>query len=685
VPHESFGTASVLTGGLAAVSRRLCVDHVLRGLTIAVPPGALAFAMLARGGWTTSAAGGLVLTSLIGTLTIWLARRCPLWSAAAAARAIELAVPESRNVVVTAEELLRHPDRARPWILTRVVDRAAEITRHASRAEAVPLGRRGLLASAAVAFAIAVVGGFSERAVRVAREAMSYAVNRGAPAGEDSLSIAATITPPAYTGEPARTIDNPERIDALQGSQLRLVLKSQTPWRARFGAERIEASASPEGTVVELGLSKSGYLAFESQDAVSGGPRLLPVAVVPDRPPMIRVETPGKDLLVPDSKPVVGLSAFASDDFGLQSLELRYTRASGSGEQFEFHEGSIPLSIAQDNTRAWTARADIALAQLGLAPGDAIIYRVIGHDRRPGDAGLASSDTFYIEVAGPGQVALAGFELPPDRERHALSQQMIVLKLERLLARERTLDRATLEGEVANIAAEQRAVRANFVFLMGGHIEDEEEEAQQSHEIQEGRLENTARREIVTAIQQMVKVEQGLAIVSTTAALPPARAAVEALQRAFGRNRYFLRTLPVRSRVDPLRRLTGETSSAADWQRELPPAVPDSRTRAARALLARLLRLTHSINADSAEASALTVLAEEALAVDPAAGEWQAISTSLLQLRDGLRENPTERSMRLNRAVSLISAVLQRDVIVTRPLDRENAALRSVWAREHRQ
>ena len=77
-----------------------------------------------------------------------------------------------------------------------------------------------------------------------------------------------------------------------------------------------------------------------------------------------------------------------------------------------------------------------------------MIYRIVGRDERPGDAGLASSETFFIEVAGPGQVALAGFELPPDRERYALSQQMIVLKLERLRAREKTLDRATLEQEV---------------------------------------------------------------------------------------------------------------------------------------------------------------------------------------------------------------------------------------------
>ena len=143
---------------------------------------------------------------------------------------------------------------------------------------------------------------------------------------------------------------------------------------------------------------------------------------------------------------------------------------------------------------------------------------------------------------------------------------------------------------------------------MGGQVEDEEAEAEHSHEIQEGRLENTARREIVDAIQHMGKVEIGLAAINTSAALPPARAAVEALQRAFGRNRYILRTLPVRSRVDPSRRLTGEMSAASDWRRELFPPAPDAagrgRTRAvdatARSGAGRQVGIGRTVRADGA-------------------------------------------------------------------------------------
>ena len=511
--------------------------------------------------------------------------------------------------------------------------------------------------------------------------AVQEAVARAGATVSGALTVSATIVPPAYTREASRTQQNPDRIEALQGSRLHLTVAGAGTWRVRFGTEALTAPESGGARSVDLPLTRSGYLAIERADRDdSASRRLIPVTVVPDRAPTIRVDAPGKDLLLPDATPVVGLSAAATDDFGLQSLELRYTKVSGSGEQFEFKEGALPLTITRESGRAWKARTDLALSKIGLAPGDAMIYRIVGRDERPGDAGLASSETFFIEVAGPGQVALAGFELPPDRERYALSQQMIVLKLERLRAREKMLDRATLEQEVGNLSAEQRAVRANFVFLMGGQVEDEEVEAEHSHEIQEGRLENTARREIVDAIQHMGKVEIGLAAINTAAALPPARAAVEALQRAFGRNRYILRTLPVRSRVDPSRRLTGETAAASDWRRELYPPAPDETVEAARRLLTRLLDLAPAVKSGSVEASVLTGLAEEALGVDPAAEDWQAVAKGLLRLRDE-RGAEGDRQMLLNEVVARVAAVAERASLATRPPER-NRALRSAWAAE---
>ena len=673
-PDQTAGLAEALS----AISRRLWISAILRASAVALPVGAVAWMVLTRAGLTAAAAALLVVLVTIGITAAWLTRIGSRWTARAAAGALEYAHPSSRNVVITAEELLRHPERATPAVRARVLHEGAEIARLVAARRVVSLGRPAAFAAAGFGLLVALVVGVPQRGARAGLHAVEEALKQAAAGSSGPSMLSATITPPPYTREPPRTIGNPDRIEALQGSRLSLEVQGG-PWRIRFAADPLEARESGKATAVDLTLVRSGYLAIEPIDRdASKARRLLPVLVTPDRAPAIRVEAPGKDLLLPDASPVIGVSASAVDDYGLQSLELRYTKVSGSGEQFEFNEGSLPLTIARESSRNWKARTDLALSRLGLAPGDTMIYRFVGRDERAGDVGLASSDTFFIEVAGPGQVALSGFELPPDRERYALSQQMIVLKLERLRAREQTIDRATLEQEVGSIAAEQRAVRANFVFLMGGEIEDEEAEAEHSHEIQEGRLENTARREIADAIQHMGKVEAGLAAVNTAAALPPARSAVEALQRAFGRNRYILRTPPVRSRVDPSRRLTGEISTASDWRRELLPPVPQVSVIAARGLLARLLELAPSLKAGSTSPLSLTTLAEEALAIDPASADWQAVSKGLLQLRES-GGTELERSATLNQVVARVAAISDRASLTMRPLDR-NPSLKSAWA-----
>jgi hypothetical protein len=266
-----------------------------------------------------------------------------------------------------------------------------------------------------------------------------------------------------------------------------------------------------------------------------------------------------------------------------------------------------------------------------------------------------------------------------------MSQQMIVLKLERLRAREKALDRPALEAEIATIAAEQRAVKSNFIFLTGGSVEDEEEEAEHSHEIQEGRLENTARREIGIAIQHMTVTEQALAKVSVASALPPARAAVEALQKAFGRNRYFLKTLPVRSRVDPARRLTGELASASDWRRELFPATADAGMATANEILARVVELAPAMRSGTIPPTALTALAEQALTVDPASPDWQKISRAFIELRDrGGSSSADDRARAANAIVAALNAVVQRQALRPNSPAGVDSSLAGAWGEERR-
>lgn len=596
---------------LTAVVRRRWFVHVLFALAVAGGTGALLSAIAQLAGWQGGAAAVRYMAAGVAA-AIAMALRSRGRTRRAAAVAIERARPSCRNLVVTAEELAR-PAYSSHRMAELVFSEAARAVAGLGANDIVPAGRAlgaVLLAAAAVVLTSPRGQGAIERALAP----VSNAVQR-ASGGQ---SIRVLVTPPAYSGRPAVQLTNPERVEALEGSRIRFDIPAT--FHVRFG------NAEPAREVI---ARDSGYFAVE-ESAAGGRRRLIPLSVTRDRAPSVRIEAPGKDLLLPSGEPTIPLAIAATDDLGLQMLELRYTRVSGAGEQFEFVEGSLPITIQRRAAGDWRADAQLALARLRLGPGDSLVYRAIARDRRPGEAGLAASETYFIEIAGPGQVALEGVDMPPQLDRYAMSQQMIVLKLERLRAKEGSLARAALVEEAQSLAAEQRTVRANFVFLLGGHVEDEEVEAEQSHEIQEGRLENTARKDINAAVSHMTRAEQGLAAANTGAALPPARAAVEALQRAFGRSRYLLRSLAVRSRVDPSRRLTGDLGDAVDWRRIAPE--PGGREgEPARQLLERLLVTGEEAKAGGTlEPARLQQLAEAALSIDPSSSVWQAVARALL-------------------------------------------------------
>jgi hypothetical protein len=258
--------------------------------------------------------------------------------------------------------------------------------------------------------------------------------------------------------------------------------------------------------------------------------------------------------------------------------------------------------------------------------------------------------------------------MPPDKERYALSQAMIVLKIERLMAREKSLTRDALVEAAGNIAAEQRAVRANFIFLLGGEIEDEQVEAEASHEISEGRLLNQARLEIVRATNLMSSVEKALSALSTAQALPPAREAVKALQRAFGHSRYLLRALPSRARIDPARRLSGDLTTAQDWTRLLAPAAPDPLTNTARAALLDLVDISAALGNAARQAEMTTRLTRVAERLLAGGAALQPSARDVMAARDAVAagKNDDARAA-LARAAAPIVTLAQRDRIESTP------------------
>jgi hypothetical protein len=326
--------------------------------------------------------------------------------------------------------------------------------------------------------------------------------------------------------------------------------------------------------------------------------------------------------------PRITFDARATDDYGLRSLALHYTKVSGSGEQFEFKEGEIPLTLTRASSREWQGGAARSLDELDLKDGDMLVYRAVAADERPGD-GSASSDAFFIEMSKLGVAAGDAFTLPEEETRYALSQQMLIIKTERLHQRRAAMAAEELADTALNLAVEQRMIRAEFVFMLGGEVQDEEVEAEQSTELQEGRLRNRGQRDLRAATIAMSQAEKQLTGTNTAEALVAERAAVTALQRAFARDRYILRAFASRANLDPARRLTGDLKDASGWARTRVPAPEDRRAAQLQDVMAGLGAFLRDASLGPARAA---VLARQALAVDPESAALRRAATELQRL-----------------------------------------------------
>ncbi|MDA1082606.1 MAG: hypothetical protein O2973_13230 [Gemmatimonadetes bacterium] len=638
--------ASAVRVFLARASRRLSVMALLEGTAA----GLGASAILALAGWPARESGvtplafGLVALAVGGVARLIITRD----RRAQVALLTERAAPECRNLLVTADELSQSPpplvvaaDAAdhrpsRGYVMAEVMRRAAALVAQLDAASLFPLARRaGIGAIVAVAWIASL-----------ARATDGSLAGPAASAVPMIDAVDVTIQPPAYTALPARTVRNPDRIEVFAGSRISIEARSNARAVILATPDTSRALVAGAGTQRYTGsviAAEDGFISLEPRSDVSGARRVIGITVLADAHPSARIVAPGRDLVLADGKRAIEVAIEATDDIALFSLRLRYTKVTGSGERFTFVEGEVPLTISRPAARSWKASVRWQLDSLALEPGDMVVYRAVATDARPG-APEAESDAFIAEVASPGSVAAAGFAMDPDQDRYALSQQMIVLKAERLLARRASVDAEAYADSAAAIASEQRRVRAEFVFMMGGEINEgavdegnltdinEEAEAEAESDLLAGREANLGRMALRRATRAMSLAARELNAVDVAAGLAQARVAITQLELAFARNRIILRALAVREELDPARRLSGELSELARSTRAVVPATVEERVVSLRAALADAARLSRSeegVLADPSFAADASFAAERVLRIDPSARPMQDAASAL--------------------------------------------------------
>jgi len=575
------------------------------GVAMATGAGVAVFPFIATHDWRITSA--CAIAAACGAW--WVLRRNQMRTAAC----IEARAPECRNVLITAEALLEGRLAARPHVAAVVLDDASKVAAAIEPARLWPWHR----AAAALAGAVVLwtVAGLLP-ATRLSPLAPGLIEASSVPVVGN---VQVVVTPPAYAGRASETLANPDRLSALAGSRATVRVES-TGDRVVLdtAAGLVDVSRAEDGAFTgALVIESDGYLAITPIDVAGaeGARRLIGVTAIADRPPDVRLTEPGKDLYLKSGDARVAVSVRATDDFGVRTLTLAYTKVAGAGESFTFTDGETPLAVTRVSEREWTATGTLPLDAMSLEVGDMVVYRGIATDGRPG-AVPVESDAFLIEIITEGSAMAEGFSIDDRQDKYALSQQMVIIKTERLLAKAGSLTPEALSDEALALAAEQRSVRAEIVFMVGGEFEDEVVEAEHEHEVTDGRFDNTGRADLGRATRAMSRAATELVTAELEAALVSERAALAALQRALSRRRFILRTLTERERIDDTRRLQGRLTDLGRGERPVEAPEVNSLIAAARQALETIALVSRQPALNAGHAARLSRAAGGLLAAD---------------------------------------------------------------------
>ena len=347
--------------------------------------------------------------------------------------------------------------------------------------------RRRMVASLLLATAgLAAI--LSWPAPRVAHGGVAGGDNRAAAAPANPPRLLAqrlAITPPAYTGLPARSGESLST-KAPAGSRLVWTLRYDTPPAEAalsfHDGRRLPLQRGEDGQwQASLRVDRGALYRLETTPRAAGDQGTLHrIDVIPDRPPQVRAVQPANTLstVVPGQRRW-SVAFEASDDHGLAATaRLRIIRTQGSGENITSTARELRIA-GSGGARKRRYNHGFDLAQLELVPGDDLIVRLTVTDRRTPDPQAASSPSMILrwplpqaEMMATGLDGLARKVMPA----YFRSQRQIIIDAEALLKEKPRLDPDRYLQRSDTIGVDQRLLRLRYGQFLGEESEGAPEE-----------------------------------------------------------------------------------------------------------------------------------------------------------------------------------------------------------------
>ncbi|MGH7654625.1 MAG: hypothetical protein ACREN6_08180 [Gemmatimonadaceae bacterium] len=498
---------------------------------------------------------------------------------------------------------------------------------------------------------------------RVVRPAAGDALSRARARSRTNplATVVVHVSPPAYAGLQQESFDNPASVRALVGSALSVEgVMGDGAVAATVGDSGRKLAAVQSGDRWTLALVMSAVpTAIRLQAAAHE--RLLVLEPAPDSSPSVVLTLPARDSILRTASGQVRLAASATDDYGLASGVFELIVSSGSGENFTFK--TRMLGATKFSTRAGELAATLALDSIGLQPGDMLHIRAIVRDRNNVTGpGVGTSDTRTLRIARSDEYDSVAVDPapPPEAEKNALSQRMLLMLAQALQQKRPKISHSTLVNESRAIAVDQTRLRkrvGEIVFTRLGEDTGEEGDAVDKRLDQpvnpdsvlaaadraasapvgtalEGNEDETpvvaTNRPLLEAYNAMWSASSELEIGEPGKAIPFMKKALDALQAARSAERIYLRGKTQAVVVDIERvRLQGKDKGVSSVRVPRLPADPARDRRIARFDAALQLVRT----APAAAVDSLLLLRLDLL--DRDAGAARAIESAANALRGG--------------------------------------------------
>ncbi len=209
------------------------------------------------------------------------------------------------------------------------------------------------------------------------------------------------ITPPAYSGQPAKEIKNTLKVSALEGSDIAWKIKANKPVAAAelFGEDKTVIELKPsaddatllEATMQAVKSQKYRLHLVDDRDRANKNPPWITVTVQANQLAKIELVFPKRDLQV-SAIQELPVEAKVSDDLGVTKSGAVFS-INGNSKEIIFKHPTTAPQKKQD------VRAELALEKENAQPRQLVSYYLWAEDTGPkGEVRRSMSDMFFADV-----------------------------------------------------------------------------------------------------------------------------------------------------------------------------------------------------------------------------------------------------------------------------------------------